>query len=159
MSNPKEWGPPFWRILHTLADRLGRQTNYIGIQDERRVWMLFLRSVELVLPCAKCKQHFRSWKQRHPVEQANSLAGEQLRSWAKEWFYSLHKEVNDEKDVISPDREEVWKLFQARTLRDQQDDIRFLNDQLLKAMQLRLVDPPVVHTFRNNLSMIQRLVF
>ena len=159
MANPKEWGPPLWRLLHTFAERLGRQTNYIGVQDERRSWIVFVRSVESVMPCAKCREHFQRWKRSHPLEQANSLAGEQLRIWATDWLYSLHDEVNKEKDIASPTREEVTAVYTPRTSRDQHDDIRILYELLQRASHYRLIDPAYILPFKTHLSMMMRLLF
>jgi len=157
MANPAEWGPPMWRILHTFAERLGKQTHPITISDEKRAWTMLLKSTESVLPCAKCKAHFQSWRKRNPIEASVALDGEPLRIWARQWVYYLHDEVNQEKGVTSPGLEEVQQLFQSRTAREQTDDIREINAHLLKASQSRIIAGEHIHTFKTNMSLIGRL--
>jgi len=118
---------------------------------------MFLKSVELVLPCAKCKAHFQSWRKRNPVEASVALSGEPLRTWARGWVYDLHDEVNQEKGLKSPGLEEVQQLFQSRTAREQADDIREIQAHLLRASQLRIIKAEHIHAFKTNVSLLGRL--
>jgi hypothetical protein len=39
----ENWGPPVWRILHTLAEKSGELTNQIQIIDEENAWSYALK--------------------------------------------------------------------------------------------------------------------
>jgi len=159
MANPEKWGPPLWRILHTYAERLGQYSSGILLQDERRAWINFIRSVEATLPCVKCRDHFRRWRREHPVEDANLYVGDSLRSWAREWLFNLHNEVNTENGKPCPTLEEIIDLYKARTKYEQSDDIRTLYEHFQQAILMRILPPPAFHDFKLKLSMVQRLLY
>ena len=62
MSSPKVWGPALWYILHTYTERLGNQQNQILSTDQRVAWINLLKSVEGVIPCARCRAHYKEWR-------------------------------------------------------------------------------------------------
>lgn len=150
----ERWGPPLWRILHTLAERLGRQTVRLLETDERRVWVNLLKSIQLMMPCAKCRVHYKDWRLKHPVERF--ITSYDLRIDARLWLWSLHEEVNRGKGCLGPALEELPGLYGGRTGQEIQEDIRLLNEALQQAILERLIPPEAVQAFRNCLSMVRR---
>jgi hypothetical protein len=57
------WGPRIWRILHTLscAPSMGKTKNVVLGRDERADWLQLLKAVGQLMPCDRCKQHYREW--------------------------------------------------------------------------------------------------
>lgn len=149
-----QWGPPLWRILHTLAERLGRQTIKLLETDERRAWVALLRAVQMVMPCAKCRAHFKAWRSSHSVERF--ITSYDLRADAREWLWSLHEEVNREKGVAGPALEELPGLYGSRTGQEIQEDLRAVLAVFQQAVLERLIVPEAVQAFRNSLSMLRR---
>jgi len=155
MAQADEWGPPLWRILHTLAERLGRQTIPLLATDERRAWVGFLRSIEGVMPCAKCRAHYRAWRLKNPVEKF--INAYDLKETAREWLWTLHTEVNTERGVMGPALEEIPALYGNRTGYEIQDDINKVLQILQTATLQRTVTGDAVRTFRKALELLQRI--
>jgi hypothetical protein len=77
--NPAIWGPPLWRLLHTLAEL--RQTD--------TEWPHLLSTLRSCLPCPDCSHHYNAWVDGHAID------GDM-----KAWVLALHNDVNRRKDVI-----------------------------------------------------------
>ena len=99
MVQNSEWGPPLWRLLHTLAERLGRQTVPLLAQDEFRAWIAVLQGVEGIMPCQLCRGHYRAWRTARPLE---GLFGSADAS--REWLWALHEDVNERRGVAADGR-------------------------------------------------------
>lgn len=146
MVNTQEWGPPLWRVLHTWAERLGRQTIPIMAADERRAWVNFLRTIEAVMPCAKCRLHFKAWRLKHPYERF--LTAYDIRSEAREWLWSLHEEVNAEKGATGLALEDLPVLYGTRSTEAQQTDLGAVKAVFQRAAQGLQVPPTAVQAFK-----------
>lgn len=88
----EEWGPLLWGIFHILAEKSGCQTISMIQEDERRTWPLFIRSIQLIIPCPECREHFGNFVKEHPFEPPSDY--KLLRNYVRMWFYTLHEEVN-----------------------------------------------------------------
>jgi hypothetical protein len=148
------WGPPLWRLLHTLAERLGRQTIRLLETDERRAWVALLRAVQMVMPCAKCRAHYKAWRTSHPTERF--MTSYDLRADAREWLWALHEEVNREKGITGPTLEEISTLYGSRAGYEIQEDLRVVLAVFQQAVLERHIPPETVHAFRNAVSMLRR---
>jgi len=111
MSSPKVWGPPLWYILHTYTERLGNQTNEILSTDQCRAWVNFLKSVELTIPCARCRSHYKEWRIAHPIDTFMKYRGLLLREKAREWVWGLHDSVNKENGIVGPPIEKLPEMY------------------------------------------------
>jgi hypothetical protein len=99
MASPSDWGPPLWKILHALAEKLGNYSHRILVEDQRRAWVAFLKSIDYVLPCVKCQNHYRLWRKNNPVDIFLHLEGAALRKQSREWVWKLHTSVNGNKQI------------------------------------------------------------
>jgi hypothetical protein len=156
--SPQEWGPPLWRILHTLAERLGNHSQPILATDEARAWVMLLRTTEDMMPCAVCRGHYRTWRRDHPIEAMVSQKGEDLRAAARHWVWELHEAVNlrNEKPP-GPTEVEVEEMYRGRGRQDLQEDIETLVEILRKAMQIGLTTGAAVRDWRGKLSLLRKL--
>lgn len=95
---PNEWGPLFWKIFHTLAERAGKQSGEPTKGDEMRAWPLFVKCIAPVIPCEECRSHYESYVAAHPFTLPDSYTA--WNSYIRLWFYNLHEWVNQrlEKD-------------------------------------------------------------
>ena len=54
-----EWGPVFWKLLHTLAEHSG-SAPMVGLRgDEVRAWKSLLTLLSKSLPCESCREHLQ----------------------------------------------------------------------------------------------------
>jgi len=83
------WGPELWRILHSAVERIGTKTLKRIPQEESRIWIGLLRSLQFTLPCPQCKKHYTAYLSAYPIL---SFTREYLRSW----LYELHCAVNQQ---------------------------------------------------------------
>ena len=156
MVQNTEWGPPLWRILHTLAERLGRQAHPILIQDEARLWGQLLLQTNTILPCKLCQAHYKEWRTKHSLE---GIRGTYLRDESRRWLWALHENVNQERGVQSGiDLSGVEVLYGGRTSAELQTDLQALLGVLQRATQVGLLDGAPLRTWKSSLSLLRRLV-
>jgi hypothetical protein len=152
MANNSEWGPPLWRILHTLAERLGRQASPILVADETRLWAQLLKGVEAVMPCAICRGHYAAWKKAHPFQHGES----------RKWLWDLHEAVNARRGVAPEARvafADLTAIYGARRTRmDLQEDIRIFLAILQKAALTGAVDGGHVRVWKGVLATLRSLL-
>ncbi len=91
MDAPKTciWGPNLWTILHSAAERIGTCILKRLPQEESRIWVGLLRSLQFTLPCPQCKKHYAKYLSTHPII---SFTKESIRSW----LFVLHDLVNQD---------------------------------------------------------------
>ena len=81
----KIWGPYFWFTLHTITLGYPNNPTYIN----KRNYNDFFLSLQNVLPCKKCQQHYREHLFQFPIsahlDNKNTLV---------KWCFDLHNKVN-----------------------------------------------------------------
>jgi Erv1 / Alr family len=156
MVQNSEWGPPLWRLLHTLAEQIGRQTIGMLAIDESRAWLQFLRTTELVMPCKLCRRHYREWRTAHPLESLN-VAGRDPSS--REWLWGLHEDVNARRGVQSGVRlEDMERLYGSRESYELQQDIATLSEIFQRAIYAGLVEGQAVRDWKTKLVILRKLI-
>jgi hypothetical protein len=148
VNGPNVWGPPLWRILHSLAERLGRQHNSILVSDERRAWINFLKSVGAAIPCNRCKKHYEDWSKKNKIEAFLSHPYGTLREEARKWLWALHTEINEESKVTNIPLSDVENLYGKRTTFDISKDEREFTAVLMRLVAL-------IPTLKRSLSLFQ----
>jgi Erv1 / Alr family len=155
MSNPDIWGPPLWRLLHAFAEKLGRQTNVILISDEQRAWINFLKSVEIIIPCKKCKNHYILWRTKNRPENFASYPNYSLQARAREWVWGLHTEINQERKVENVPLADVQAMYQDRT----SDDVQREYEYLLRLLQAYHISPDALRIFKFATSRLKTMLY
>jgi hypothetical protein len=155
MANPADWGPPLWKFLHGLAERLERGNIPMILADERKAWIHLLKSLDAVLPCVKCSAHYKQWRIRNPPERLGAIVG--LRETSRKWLWSLHNEINQEKGVESPTLDTMKTLYGSLKVYELRDNLDRCIDLFKKAVLLRLVNPTAIQEFKRCASLILRL--
>jgi hypothetical protein len=136
LLNTSMWGPPFWRVLHTIAyasdSAADTGASLFGISREHDAQLLFqlLSSLHLVLPCTACMDSYREF---FPDIVRTMITGDTghmsfadivLHRCLSEFTYLIHKKVNDKlafnaaevayaKATTSIPREEFLQLWMA----------------------------------------------
>lgn len=153
MSDPTVWGPSMWRILHSLAERLGKQTNILLIQDEQRTWINFLRSVENVLPCKRCKAHYREWSLKHRID------GSTTKLAARAWLWGLHADIRGdpkEPELQDVKLQDMEAMYGSRTSVDISRDSEECFGHLLSAVQRTYIEADSFRAFKYRLSLLRK---
>ncbi len=158
MVQNSEWGPPLWRLLHTLAERLGRQTVPLLAQDEFRAWIAVLQGVEGIMPCQLCRGHYRAWRTARPLE---GLFGSADAS--REWLWALHEAVNEQRGVAAEGRITFAQLGDVygpakRGRQEIQQDMDILLKVLGQAALERLVNGQMVREWRQKVVLLRRIM-
>ncbi len=98
MDHPSNniWGPPLWRILHALTEKIGTFHSRFKYEEEKRLWITLLNSIKLSLPCPLCKNHYTTYYNSNPVHKiiANCNTSILLKTTIREWLFNLHSNVN-----------------------------------------------------------------
>ena len=89
-----DWGPLFWKIIHTLSLHSGTMTNKIAQEDEVREWTRFTTALIKALPCDDCRSHYQSYLASHPYETVSNGPYQLFANHNKFWWYSFHNSVN-----------------------------------------------------------------
>lgn len=88
----EEWGPLLWLLLHTLAERAGKQESLITRGDEVRAWPLFVKELPPVIPCPYCREHLQDYIKTNPFQLP--LDYTEWKTSIPFYFYTLHESVN-----------------------------------------------------------------
>lgn len=75
MSPPKEWGPPAWKFIFYVIDDM---PEYPSDTEQYR---MFFESLQGVLPCERCRQHYSLYLIHKPPP---VWSREATRKWANE---------------------------------------------------------------------------
>jgi hypothetical protein len=104
-----EWGPLLWWILHTLAEKAGRQTDPLLQADEGRAWPLFVKELPGMLPCPYCRDHLQDYLRATPFALPTDPAA--WRAYVPTFFYELHEAVNARLDKPSFPRADLTETY------------------------------------------------
>lgn len=81
--DPNKWGPPLWHFLHIMTFNYPDNPTSLDIQNHQ----MFLESLKHILPCEKCKNHYKENITNYPPKLQSKL------EFIK-WMIDLHNEVN-----------------------------------------------------------------
>lgn len=159
MVQNSEWGPVLWRVLHTLAERVGRQVIPVLKTDEVRLWMRLLQHTEAIMPCSICRAHYGDWKKGHPLAIVSQDYG-LLQERSRKWLWDLHNHVNTQKGVegeVIP-LEQLSSIYGTRAAADLQKDIDILTEVFKRSMLEGLILGHFVRAWKYDLTLLRKLV-
>ena len=117
------WGPRFWKILHTMAECVGRQPTPVQMNDEADAWAILLRTQAFVMPCTLCKHHFLEFKKRKPFGDLRTIQGEMRRIWVRKWIWECHKSVNELNNKDTPPLDELPPLYPKQSIQKELQEL------------------------------------
>ena len=85
MNNNNVWGPSAWTFLHTITYNYPENPT----DEDKRNYLNFFDSLKHVLPCNKCKGHYKENLKKYDLN--NSLNS---RQDLVKWLIDLHNDVN-----------------------------------------------------------------
>jgi hypothetical protein len=83
--DPTVWGNHLWIFLHSMTLAY---PNDPSAEDKIRI-KVFIKSLSNVLPCEKCRLHFKKNLKKYPIDSA--LKTKETLIY---WLYDIHNEVN-----------------------------------------------------------------
>lgn len=151
----REWGTPLWEILHSMAENIGNQKSPLLAVDEANEIVFVLRFVEDIMPCALCRNHYRVWRQRFPLERLAKLRGEELRNEVRLWLYNLHENVNKDREVISNIVvEDLVTRYKGVDVGSQWD---LYLQKIRTSKEMGLIKPGALQNFNRHLVILRKL--
>ena len=108
------WGPPLWHFLHTMS------FNYpvAPTQRQKTQYRRFMKSLQGILPCGKCRDNLRKNYEQLPLLQRDMKS----RDTFSKYVYELHEVVNRMLKKTSglsyAQVRERYEHFRARCRRD-----------------------------------------
>lgn len=96
------YGPKLWHTIHTFAADYNPKTD-------RNSFMMFIISVGELLPCQKCKTHFKQNLKKFPLNQYLDS-----REKVFLWSYMMHNEVNEMQGKKSPPYKDTKRYFMGK---------------------------------------------
>ena len=148
------WGPRFWKVLHTLTELSGNQTNQISSNDEADTWIILLKAQAFVMPCALCKQHFLEWLHGKRPETLRTLVGQARRDWLRSWLWGCHDRVNAMNQKKSPDIGVLPEMYRKQSIEKPVRELIGMFQQAMNTQQLRSED---VAKWKKSLAMLRNM--
>jgi hypothetical protein len=93
-----EWGPLFWKVLHSFAELSGKQSNINLQRDEVRTWINLLDSLKNILPCDICRTHYSRWLDENDINELLTINYINVNIWIRNYLWSLHNTINEGND-------------------------------------------------------------
>ena len=150
-----EWGPLLWQMLHGCAEKLGRAPNTLIFQDHRREMIFILRYTELIMPCQMCRNHYKEWRTKHPIDQFPDTQNE-FREAVRKWLYDLHEEVNQSHSKAGLIKiEDLPKKYGGFDLKDVGQRFFQLMD---RALRLKAVGREELKKFNTHYTFLSRIL-
>ena len=100
--DPKIWGPKLWFVMHTIALNYPDNPTY---QDKRN-HEDFFNMLSYMIPCEKCRIHYRQNLDKYPIIQHLDNSDKLFR-----YTILIHNEVNEMLNKPKLSYEEVVKFY------------------------------------------------
>ena len=145
MANPNEWGPLFWKIIHTTSVSVGKQQLLILQQDEINALKSFIKQIPLLLPCKTCTKHYIDYEKTHKIDYNYT----NLSSSMSSYFWNLHSEINSINGKTSIPLSDLPNIYNKRNITSliKEFDVLFK-----KYILQRTVKPDVYRSFLKSLN-------
>lgn len=116
------WGPSMWNFLNTLARVYPENPTAEQIEHHKR----FLETLRNVLPCPKCRNHYKQNIEKLPIDEAL-----QSREHFIKWVIDLHNNVNISKGMSPMPYEQARSIVEGHTISQKSCYILYLSFGIL----------------------------
>lgn len=89
-----EWGPLLWILLHGGVEKMGSSTIRSILDDQRREFIIILKTLEGIMPCALCRNHFREFRMKQSIDRL-PVDPSEFKIASRKWLFDLHEAVNE----------------------------------------------------------------
>ena len=146
-----EWGPFIWKVLHTLAERAGKQSNTILQIDEQRAWPLVVKTFSAIIPCEECRAHATQYIKENPFQPPESYPAWNL--YIRTYFYTFHEIVNTRLGKPSFPFSDLSTTYKSTGELDKW--FKELDEMMLRAMKLNGMHIQTWQTWKNHVRMVR----
>ena len=154
--NTSEWGPALWRILHTFAERVGKnrgvnvaEGDHIWHRQEYQLWNELLTMLGEAMPCSSCQSHYSAYTGENPyTDVVNRGIGEQRRVEIRTWLWTLHNNVRTRKGqhtILS--LEAIPFIYSAYVPDTLEADCKTVLAHMGRGTYLRIIRPDMMAQF------------
>ena len=111
LYNPDEidktrWGMAYWILLHIIAKYLPANSKGEIPHEAKLIFMDFIRCLQRLLPCEKCRGHMAEQLKNYPIEKYLNN-----RQDAFTFTVILHNAVNESLGKPKMDVKKAWMLY------------------------------------------------
>ena len=99
---PAVWGPIFWMTIHIVALGYSDNPSY----SEKRAAKEFYEGLQFLIPCPKCKEHYRDNLKIHPITPSLDNRKDLFK-----WTVKMHNLVNKQLGKPEVSEEEALKFM------------------------------------------------
>ena len=128
------WGPRVWKLLHTLAERVGMSGRAIADSDAGNALNYIIQRLPEVLPCSECSTHAATYLLANKFN-ASGRIGKDLQSYVRDYLFAFHNTVRERKGQTPFTMEEYTGLYKEYTQLDSNE----LRDTLRRAVFYRII--------------------
>ncbi len=151
---PSNWGPTFWRVIHTLVERSGLKSNIYQDADEKNIWLFVIKQLGEVLPCAECRKHYNEYYiMNNPISIINKNYSER-RDGLRIWFYNLHLKTPRVSDCPVPTLEELPTMYSLSQI-NINDEIKNMFSLLNAAVNQGIISGLIIHNFKVKFDLLK----
>lgn len=148
-----EWGPLLWILLHGGVEKMGSSSIKSILEDQRREFLIVLKTVEGIMPCALCRNHFREYRMRLPIDKLPADPAV-FKSACRKWLFDLHEAVNERNQ--SPHIWTIDMLQEKYSSLDLSGKSQELYLVLEKAVRVRAIDGEYFKKFKTHYALFLR---
>lgn len=118
IQDPIEWGPHFWKVLHTIAAsyEIPNATNNTDIVSLKKGVYAFFWGMQWTIPCPTCRENYKKFWKENPIEEYLGTENDPNKFGPKgkldEWVAKLHNHAN------RIHNEPEWKIEKVREIYD-----------------------------------------
>ena len=99
---PAVWGPIFWMTIHIVALGYSDNPSY----SEKRAAKEFYEGLQFLIPCPKCKEHYRDNLKIHPITPSLDNRKDLFK-----WTVKMHNLVNKQLGKPEVSEEEALRFM------------------------------------------------
>lgn len=148
-----EWGPLLWCLLHGGVEKMGSTAIKSILDDQRREFLIVLKMVEGIMPCALCRNHFREYRMRYPIDKL-PVDPVQFKVAVRKWLFDLHEAVNDRNQaarILTIDM--LPEKYSSLDLMEKSQELYILLD---KALRVRAIEGELYKKFKIHYALFLR---
>lgn len=92
-TDPSEWGPLVWRLLHLLGTKVGKSNNSGVSMEQCNLFYALVQRVATILPCSQCQGHANSYISSNPVPTPSYMTISHYSNIIQTWLFTFHNAV------------------------------------------------------------------
>ena len=98
--NPSIWGPKAWFFLHSITFNYPEYPS----ESDKEIYNDFFESLSHILPCEKCKYHYKDSLVKYPIQL-------DTRDELIQWMIDIHNDVNIRNTYLQAPKSENIMLY------------------------------------------------